>query len=527
MRASNLGDGVAPYKPGDPWTSPEIERRALELFDSAPGITDWEKLKYLNRKKDGKEEIDPRIRCHHLRMEREKIDQERNELRKNSILDRQCPLFGHAKDTPSGHAAFSLPADWNLIDIDNDAEAASFCREVGMKWDNPPDFSVTLPIAKRISHDRLAEMLLTEGVAARQSTVPDGAVVEFSIGDFAGVEVSERRDFYFSWRDADGNARLICRVKVSQEKFKWEIITDGLDAIRNRFSVQDPMTRSYFELSVREQRSVQWISNFDEDEFSAIYFLSAAILRDFWVVENRENAFRLGAPRVRRHTGRDGKKIDKIIYLPRCKYNREKVTAAANPDTKIWSVSPHFIRSHFRVLGDGHSASAKQKAIATLHGITEFPSGKTWVRAHIAGKATDGGLVRYRSRTASRSLFDVIELSKQVMLLDGLNWFQFERLCEKLMEGRGYEIIDKVGDGGIDILAVNNSNGKFAIGQAKHWTAKVGPSVVREMIGTRSTFEAKHGIEPIALILSSSGFTSAATADAFAAGIELVAVGDQ
>lgn len=433
--------------------------------------------------------------------------------------------FGILNSDESNRLRLSIPDNWNFVDAHSSPETLEFLEHLSGKVGYAGNCSLlsSAPLASREEHEKLAAALLTEAVAARQSTVPPNAIVEFSIGDFRSVEISEKKDtVYFAWRDADGIGRFICRVKVSGEAFDWEIVSGGLKALQARLRAGF-LSGKPADLYDHDFDGLKWLSNFDDDQFSALYFLSAAILRDFWVVEDRSSAFRLGAPRTRRTSGRDRKKIDTVIYLPRCIYSREKVRAAANSDTKIWNVSPHFIRSHFRALGFGHCASVKQRAIASLHGVTQIPEGKTWVRAHVAGHVKDGGLVRYRSRTASRSLFDVIELSKQVTLLDGLNWFQFERLCERLMQERGYRIVDKVGDGGIDILAVNNS-GQFALGQAKHWAEKVGPSVVREMIGTRSKFEAEHGVTPISIILSSSGFTFSARSDAAAANIELVDV---
>lgn len=450
----------------------------------------------------------------------ENLDRDHELKRIKESLGRDGDCFGLLPGTGGGYR-FSIPNEWNLIDIQSDNEAFEFVRASGTVFSTPASLPfMKMPLATRENHAKLAELLLTEAVAARKSTVPQDAVVEFSIGDFKSVEIREQRDtVYFSWRDAVGVGRFVCRIKLSCEQFEWEIVTNGLGALRERLR-SGHVTAS--NLCDSDLRAIVWARSYDDDEFAALYFLSAAILRDFWVVEDRSSAFRLGMPRIRRTSGRDGKKRSTIIYLPRCKYSREKVTAAANTETKIWNVSPHFIRSHFRILGEGHSASVKQRAVASLHGVSEIPEGKTWVRAHVTGHVKDRGLVRYRSRTASRSLFDVIDL-RQVTLLDGINWFQFERLCEKLMQDRGYTILDKVGDGGIDILAVN-SGGKFALGQAKHWAEKVGPSVIREMIGTRSDFETKHRTVPVAIILSSSGFTSAAKAGADAAGIELITV---
>ena len=112
--------------------------------------------------------------------------------------------------------------------------------------------------------------------------------------------------------------------------------------------------------------------------------------------------------------------------------------------------------------------------------------------------------------------------------LDGIDWFEFERLCEDMIAERGYEIVDKVGDNGIDILATS-SDGSFALFQAKHHSKPVGPDVVREMVGTRERFlainQALKKSDVAATIMSSSGFTESAKSDAGTLGILLVTVG--
>ena len=278
--------------------------------------------------------------------------------------------------------------------------------------------------------------------------------------------------------------------------------------------------RCYDPAYVQEVMRVRTMERWNDESITALEFLSAAIVRDFWVVEDRGDALRLGAPRFRQALGAaDTRK--RVIYLPRCRYDRRHVERAVAGEAATWRVSPHFVGPHFRTLPDGHTATRKQRAVAALHGVA-IPTGKTWVRGHVAAGGEEEAKV-FRSRTACRTLLEVLDLTRPSNALRGLSWYQFERLCERLIEERGYAVVDKVGDNGIDILAADVA-GHTLLGQAKHWTKPVGPGVVRDMVGARAAFVRDQGGDAAAMILSSSGFTASARADAAAAGIELVTV---
>lgn len=324
---------------------------------------------------------------------------------------------------------------------------------------------------------------------------------------------------YFFWITTGDPKIFFCRVLLSGQDFKWQILTDGLAALRRRLKAA-AIIGGAPPIFPKEALDVQSLSEACEADLAALYLMSAAILRDFWVVEDRSLADRLGAPRVRVPRGmKDGART--VIYLPRCRYDRSAIIAATCAGDKRWTISPHFIRSHIRQLPEGSHATVKQQAIARLHGV-DIPEGKTWVRGHVAAAGTEDAK-RYRSRSAVRSLMQVLDVTKPKEALTGLTWYAFERLCEAMLKRRGYEVLDKVGDGGIDILAIDR-NGGYLFAQAKHWSKKVGPGVVREMIGSLTARRADISKDAKGCVISSSGFTEAAIAEAADAGIDLITV---
>lgn len=87
-----------------------------------------------------------------------------------------------------------------------------------------------------------------------------------------------------------------------------------------------------------------------------------------------------------------------------------------------------------------------------------------------------------------------------------LSWQEFERYCAGYFISKGYKVkITGQGgaDHGMDLLI--NKNGHDSIVQCKHWKARVGVVVVREMFGV---MHAHHHTE--VFIVALSGFTKQA-----------------
>ncbi len=94
-------------------------------------------------------------------------------------------------------------------------------------------------------------------------------------------------------------------------------------------------------------------------------------------------------------------------------------------------------------------------------------------------------------RPTPSSRFDVVASSPPTSrlelgkALDGIDWFQLEKLVAALFESKGNQVSRRGGakaDGGIDIV-VESAASRAAV-QCKHWAKwKCGPAVVRELLG--------------------------------------------
>jgi restriction system protein len=107
--------------------------------------------------------------------------------------------------------------------------------------------------------------------------------------------------------------------------------------------------------------------------------------------------------------------------------------------------------------------------------------------------ALGGGLALWalgygRRRKAAEALNDQrlyqqLEFTK----IDAMTWQQFEQYCADLLQARGYQEISKTGSTrdyhGADIIATDPDGHPVAV-QCKQWKGRVGPNVVRELIGT-------------------------------------------
>ena len=93
-----------------------------------------------------------------------------------------------------------------------------------------------------------------------------------------------------------------------------------------------------------------------------------------------------------------------------------------------------------------------------------------------------------------------------VKILREIDWYQFEKLMERLLQLEGYHVIRSGGakaDSGIDILA--ERDGRKTVIQCKHWNSPVKPATIREAIGIRNI----HQADEMVLATLSSGTPAA------------------
>lgn len=140
-----------------------------------------------------------------------------------------------------------------------------------------------------------------------------------------------------------------------------------------------------------------------------LILLCAAIIRDFWVLEER-SASRAYIKHTKKTRERKGRGKDRKLeikkdytFIPRFQYNLEsyKVNKTIQHQTRV-SLSPHLVSGHLRVLPEGWESSEKAQENATEFGIT-LKEGTTFVMPHQRGAIEQ--LRTYRSRSALQMLF--------------------------------------------------------------------------------------------------------------------------
>ena len=317
--------------------------------------------------------------------------------------------------------------------------------------------------------------LLDEAVQSKQWTIPPDARVALPVGPFVEVQLQE----------------LMGDVCIALRTREGEYFYVGLEPAKRYWEFR-PM----------------FVDDFDEDRAvritAAVKMLLAAVVRDFWVVEERESTF--AVRREVRRRRRDRKDETRIVYLPRVRYLERPDTERCGSDLGYEATDQreHKVSPHLRKAA---RASAAQQELARLYGFS-VPKGYTFVRPHQRGiQARD---VIYRSRSALRSLYAIDE----TLPATGVRWFEFERDVRRLMLALGFDVehvaASRRGDRGVDVYATKRPGDveESWVIQCKCWSAqrKVGPSVIRELIGALAPYPA--GTR--GMVVTTSSFTSAA-----------------
>lgn len=124
-----------------------------------------------------------------------------------------------------------------------------------------------------------------------------------------------------------------------------------------------------------------------------------------------------------------------------------------------------------------------------------------------------GALKSFVSRARRRKLIDKIPVSNPAMVVNSLNWQDFELLVGQAFRMQGYAVTETGqggADGGIDLVLTKGRERTLV--QCKHWRAQtVGVAIVRELYGAMAADGAVAGI-----VVTSGGFS--ADAKAFASG---------
>jgi hypothetical protein len=337
--------------------------------------------------------------------------------------------------------------------------------------------------------------LIDEATALKKWMIPMRAMVEIPVGPFVGVEVTEVfNEVHFAWRTREGRFWLTM-VCPQERHFVVPPISDGPD------------------------------KKADEKIEATLSLLMAALLRDFWVVDERQRIFDVV---IRRDpTGRTEKPQKRVVYLPRIRYDLRTRPHAGfmrvSRELDQVARSRHFVRAFFRKVD---KPSPLQLALARFERVV-VPPGRTYVRAHYRGGGESQ--VVYRSRSAMQLIFESIERPSVDRLPIAQDWFEFERMVSILMEKHlGFTVLRRAvrgrGDAGVDIVAVKTTQrtNELWLVQCKHYGADnpVGPSTIRELLGSMEDMTPDEGQIVRGMIVTTSRFTPDAVKLAVKHGIQ-------
>jgi hypothetical protein len=330
----------------------------------------------------------------------------------------------------------------------------------------------------------LTEQLIEESQSLKQWTIPWGAHVEIDYLGFNAVQLFEEGKF------------VNCLWRTPGGRTAWS------DAI------------------IDTPRFTYW-QKFPKRVETHWSMFVAALIRDFWVAEERRKLFGVTVRRVR--SGKPNKRDARVIYLPRVRYDRPLTPLVHSLNETREGRARHFVRPFFRKV----NPTPVQAECARLNDIV-VPEGHTYVRGHFRGGAEAAAV--YRSRSSMQLLYQTVAPTASDPELE-TDWFRFELLVRTLLQRQEFEIVRTStrgkADDGIDVIAVQR------IGQASQtWLVQakcygprknVGPDVVREMIGSLADFRLRYPDEaPIGMIVTTSQFSGEAQRLALGHGIKLV-----
>jgi hypothetical protein len=211
-----------------------------------------------------------------------------------------------------------------------------------------------------------------------------------------------------------------------------------------------------------------------------------AVIRDFWVVEDRQRLFEV------RRSRSEARAIDpnrtRIVYLPRVRYIGARYNLRQLNDALEYRArAQHYVKPFFRKA----QPSSLQLEIARRAGVV-VPAEHAYVRGHYRGIERTHGQKVYRSRSALGLLFEQVDDLPQQRERALTDWFVFEQMVGVLLEKSfGFTIEHRStrgkADYGIDILATKRSGDiqELWVVQCKCYkpSNSIGPGHIRELLG--------------------------------------------
>ncbi|MEU9885242.1 restriction endonuclease [Sphaerisporangium sp. NPDC051011] len=123
-------------------------------------------------------------------------------------------------------------------------------------------------------------------------------------------------------------------------------------------------------------------------------------------------------------------------------------------------------------------------------------------------------------RRARRQRDAFLRANARLETIDQMNGEQFEHLVAALLRRDGFRkvrVAGRAGDGGVDVVGVAPDGRVFAV-QCRRWSSNVGSPHVRNLLGALAHAYSGH----TGLLVTSSGYTSAALREAQGAGLAML-----
>lgn len=361
-------------------------------------------------------------------------------------------------------------------------------------------------VADAAAAEALAASLRAEAAAGKRYTIPAWAEVGTPFGPFGRVRLRELYGNVFAVFHTPGGEYLPAILPAAAPLF---LPITGLH--------DSPLIDRHREAS------------------AAIGLFLAAVVRDFWVAEEREAIFRparsadgpggrsaagRGPPHPR--TGEAAGRRQRYVYLPRVAPVTRAAADAVERGLGLRRAGRHEVSGHLRRA----APSLGQLEVARGHGVA-VPPGFTFVRPHARGGGVGGTVpVVYRSRSALRLLYGDRPTAEPGPV-DG--WFAFERALHAAVAAGGLEVVavshtDRAGAVRLEAVASpgDPDAGRWVV-LGRHTAGEIGPAAVREFA---AALREDGPVPPHGMIVTTGTFKASALAAAREAGVRLVA-GDE
>ncbi|HEX6566362.1 MAG TPA: restriction endonuclease [Chthoniobacterales bacterium] len=284
------------------------------------------------------------------------------------------------------------------------------------------------------SYIEQSNRLLNEALANKQRVIPTGAIVQQPFGSLRSFEIHE----------VDNRIGFVARNERGE--FGLAYFSRHDDRVW-RFDCENCIFVDHSEPRLKTETIV------------ALRYVLALIVRDFWVLDQRDLARVFANQNPKRVPGiRVSKMPDgspRIVYLPRIVYTGvipTCTTTKLDDHLHLTKRAIHLVREHRRL---SSSRTERARLLAERYGMPIEP-GYTFVSPHIRGEQSSE--VIYRSRSALACLY---RLQPGAANENGLQGLEFQWQVTEALKRSGHQTLvlrNHIGgpDGGVDIHTIKD-----------------------------------------------------------------------